>query len=124
MVSPRATSRTWSSSRAESAVCGGRGAGPDAPLPELPAEAVEQGQGALFLTSSGERLDWTTCLDQMENERARAACLEAKQVIGRSVDYLQVSQMQPMQWLGAGIMLAATVLVAAFILTWGRKRLL
>ncbi|MER5550927.1 ABC transporter permease subunit [Streptomyces sp. NPDC002793] len=101
-----------------------QGVGPDATLPELPTEAEQQGQGTYFLTESGDRLDWTTCLDQMENAEAHTSCLESQHVIGRSMDYLPVSQMQSMQWLGAGIMFAVTAAVVAFVLLWGRKRLL
>ncbi|MFJ8869691.1 ABC transporter permease [Streptomyces sp. NPDC102473] len=101
-----------------------KGVGPGAVRPELPAEAEQQGQGTYFLTSSGDRLDWTTCLDQVEDDRAHTACLESKHVIGWSIDYLPVSQMQSMQWLGAGIMLAVAAAVATFVILWGRKRLL
>ncbi|MFJ7998772.1 ABC transporter permease [Streptomyces sp. NPDC096310] len=101
-----------------------QGVGPDARLPELPSQAVQQGQGTYFLTSSGERLDWTACLDQIDNEKAHTACLESQHVIGWSIDYLPISQMQTMQWLGAGIMLTIAAAVVAFVLTWGRKRLL
>ncbi|GAA2320185.1 ABC transporter permease [Streptomyces kunmingensis] len=100
------------------------GVGPDATLPELPAGAVQQGQGTYFLTDSGARLDWTTCLDTIDNDRAHTACLESQHVIGRSMDYLPLSQMHTMQWLGAGIMLALTAAVVTFIMLWGRKRLL
>ena len=31
--------------------------------------------------------------------------------------------MPGMQWLGAGILFALTVAIAAFVLLWGRKRL-
>lgn len=101
-----------------------KGVGPGAVRPELPTQAEQSGDGAYFLTSSGDRLDWMTCLDQVENDRAHAACLESKHVIGWSIDYLPVSQMQSMQWLGAGIMLAVAAAVAAFVILRGRKRLL
>lgn len=101
-----------------------KGVGPDAPRPKLPVEAVEQGQGVYFLTSSGARLDWTACLDKIDNDRAHTACLESRHVIGYGLDYLPISQMHTMQWLGAGIMLAVTAAVVTFIICWGRKRLL
>ncbi|MEU4967149.1 ABC transporter permease subunit [Streptomyces smyrnaeus] len=101
------------------------GVGPGAAPPKLPDQAVQQGQGAYFLTSSGDKLDWTTCVAQSEHTKAHTACLESKHVIGWSIDYLPVSQMHTMQWLGAGIMLAVTAaVVVAFIIPWGRKRLL
>ncbi|MEV8230048.1 ABC transporter permease subunit [Streptomyces sp. NPDC079167] len=101
-----------------------KGVGPGAAPPELPTEAEQQGQGTYFLTSSGDRLDWTTCLDQIEDDRAHTACLESKHVIGWSLDYLPVAQMDTMQWLGAGVMLAVAAAVATFVLLRGRKRLL
>ncbi|WP_329042374.1 ABC transporter permease subunit [Streptomyces sp. NBC_01422] len=100
------------------------GVGPGAVQPDLPAQAEQQGQGTYFLTSSGDRLDWTTCLDEIENDRAHTACLESKNVVGWSLDYLPLSQMQTMQWLGAGIMLALAAAGTAFVIVWGRKRLL
>ncbi|WP_203185964.1 ABC transporter permease subunit [Streptomyces pratensis] len=101
-----------------------KGVGPGLVPPELPDQAEQQGQGTYFLTGSGDRLDWTTCLDQMDNDRAHTACLESKHVIGWSLDYLDVSQMQAMQWLGAGAMFALAAAVATFVVLWGRKRLL
>uniref|UniRef100_A0AAU3GPP9 ABC transporter permease n=1 Tax=Streptomyces sp. NBC_01401 TaxID=2903854 RepID=A0AAU3GPP9_9ACTN len=101
-----------------------KGVGPGAVQPELPAQAEQQGEGTYFLTGSGDRLDWTTCLDQMDNTRAHTACLKSEHVVGWSIDYLPVSQMHTMQWLGAGAMLAVTAGIVAFIVLWGRKRLL
>ncbi|WP_328319411.1 ABC transporter permease subunit [Streptomyces sp. NBC_00388] len=101
-----------------------KGVGPGARLPKLPAGAIQQGQGTYFLTSSGGRLDWTTCLGTSDDSKAHTACLESKHVIGWSMDYLPISQMHTMQWLGAGIMLTVTAAIAAFVILWGRKRLL
>lgn len=101
-----------------------KGVGPGAPRPKLPAQAEQLGQGTYFATSSGGRLDWTTCLDAPDNEKAHTACLESKHVVGWSIDYLPVSQMHTMQWLGAGIMLAVAAAVVAFVVVRGRKRLL
>ncbi|MEK8145177.1 ABC transporter permease [Streptomyces sp. M10(2022)] len=77
-----------------------KGIGPDSVRPELPAGAVQQGEGIYYLTSSGARLDWTACLDKIDNDRAHTACLESEHIIGWSVDYLPISQMHTMQWLG------------------------
>ncbi|WP_103760181.1 ABC transporter permease subunit [Streptomyces sp. SM10] len=101
-----------------------QGVGPGAVRPELPAQAEQQGQGTYFLTGTGDRLDWTTCLDTSENAQDHASCLDSRHVIGWSIDYLPASQMQTMQWLGAGIMLAVTAAVVAFVLIRGRTRLL
>ncbi|MFJ8749209.1 ABC transporter permease [Streptomyces sp. NPDC102441] len=117
-------SELWRSLGHVMSVSTDKGVGPGAVRPELPTEAEQLGQGTYFLTSSGGRLDWTTCLDQIEDDRAHTACLESKHVIGWSIDYLPVSQMQTMQLLGAGIMLALAAGVATFVILWGRKRLL
>ncbi|MEE1800454.1 MULTISPECIES: ABC transporter permease subunit [unclassified Streptomyces] len=117
-------SEVWRSLGHVMSISTDQGVGPGQVPPELPAEAEQQGQGTYFLTGSGDRLDWMTCLDKIENDRAHAACLQSKDVIGWSIDYLPVTQMQTMQWLGAGLMLTITAAVVAFILTWGRKRLL
>ncbi|MEU6846478.1 ABC transporter permease subunit [Streptomyces sp. NPDC046716] len=101
-----------------------QGIGPDAAQPELPAQAIQQGQGTSFLTDSGARLDWTTCLNGTDSDRARTACLESKHVIGYTMDYLPVTQMHTMQWLGTGIMLAGTAAAVLFVVEWGRRRLL
>ncbi|WP_406143773.1 ABC transporter permease subunit [Streptomyces sp. NBC_01012] len=101
-----------------------KGVGPGAVRPELPAQAEQQGEGTYFLASSGDRLDWTTCLDQMDNTRAHTACLKSEHVVGWSIDYLPVSQMHTMQWLGAGAMSALTAGIVAFVVLRGRKRLL
>ncbi|MFD8572315.1 transmembrane transport protein [Streptomyces sp. NPDC059639] len=101
-----------------------RGIGPDSPQPELPAQAIQQGQGTSFLTDSGARLDWTTCLEGTSDDRAQTACLESKHVIGYAMDYLPVTQMHTMQWLATGIMLAGTAAAVLFVVQWGQRRLL
>lgn len=88
--------------------------------PALPHGAHNLDQS--YLTSSGERVGWGTC-NHEETEQALAACLEKAEVVGWSVDYLPLSQMAGMQWLGASVLLALTAGVVAFILLWGRKRL-
>ncbi|MEU6995122.1 ABC transporter permease [Streptomyces sp. NPDC046465] len=100
------------------------GVGSGATRPELPTEAVQQGQGTDFLTSSGAHLDWTTCVEKSDNTQAHTACLESKHVVGWSMDYLPASQMHPMQWLGAAIMLTITAAFLAFIIPKSRNRLL
>ncbi|MFB8777714.1 hypothetical protein [Streptomyces broussonetiae] len=39
------------------------------------------------------------------------------------MDYLPISQMTGMQWLGAGILLALTAVLTAGLFAWGRRRL-
>ncbi|HSX99515.1 MAG TPA: ABC transporter permease subunit [Streptomyces sp.] len=74
-----------------------------------------------YLTASGDRIGWGSCAEA--TEKARDACLDKAQVVGWSVDYIPISQMSSMQWLGASILLALTAGIAAFVILWGRKRL-
>jgi hypothetical protein len=92
--------------------------------PALPAGAHQLGQGASFLTDSGQVLSWQTCVDQSSTDKAHAACLAAKHVDGWTMDYLPYSQMQGMQWLGTAILLVLTAAVTVFVFVWGRKRLI
>ncbi|GGO95715.1 ABC transporter permease subunit [Wenjunlia tyrosinilytica] len=92
----------------------------DSSFPKLPDAAYQVDQW--FITGSGKLLSWSTCADE-QTDKARQACLHSKDVVGWSVDYLPLSQMSSMQWLGAGILLALTAGVTAFIFVWGRKRL-
>ncbi|MFI5678896.1 ABC transporter permease [Streptomyces cellulosae] len=87
--------------------------------PNLPdsANLVDQS----YLTASGDTIDWGSCNEA--TEKATTACLEKAQVVGWSVDYIPMSQMSGMQLLGASILLALTAGIAAFIILWGRKRL-
>ncbi|GGS86360.1 ABC transporter permease subunit [Streptomyces chromofuscus] len=89
-------------------------------FPTLPDAAHQLDQW--YLTGSGELLGWSTCVDE-ETEQARELCLRQADVIGWSVDYLPISQMAGMQWLGAAILLALTAAVTAFLFLWARKRL-
>lgn len=62
---------------------------------EAVRQAVQQGRGTDFLTSSGGHLDWNTCVEKSDNPEAHTACLgsklEPKHVIGWSMDYLPVT---------------------------------
>ncbi|MFD9256202.1 ABC-2 transporter permease [Streptomyces bottropensis] len=74
-----------------------------------------------YLTASGDLIGWGSCAEG--TEKARDACLDKAQVVGWSVDYIPISQMSAMQWFGASILLAMTAAIAAFVILWGRKRL-
>ncbi|MDL5203502.1 ABC transporter permease subunit [Streptomyces sp. ALI-76-A] len=74
-----------------------------------------------YLTASGDLVGWGSCNGQ--TEQATNACLEKTQVVGWSLDYIPISQMPSMQWLGTSILLALTAGIAAFVILWGRKRL-
>ncbi|MGW1539219.1 ABC transporter [Streptomyces sp. NPDC002309] len=89
-------------------------------FPVLPDGAYQIDQW--YLTGDGKLLGWSTCTDSA-SEQARDLCLRQKDVVGWAVDYLPMSQMAGMQWLGAAILFALTAAVAAFLFLWGRKRL-
>ncbi|MDQ1005614.1 ABC-type transport system involved in multi-copper enzyme maturation permease subunit [Streptomyces sp. V4I23] len=88
-------------------------------LPDLPQAAYEVRQS--YLTSSGELLGRDSCA--LQTEQAINACLDRKDVVGWSVDYLPPSELSPMLWTGSAILLTLTAAVAVFICWWGRKRL-
>ncbi|MFD7277149.1 ABC transporter [Streptomyces sp. NPDC059862] len=75
-----------------------------------------------YYTGSGRLLGWSTCQTE-ETEQAMDVCMRKADVVGWSVDYLPISQMPAMQWLGAAILLALTGAITAFVFFWGRKRL-
>ncbi|MBP5893159.1 ABC transporter permease subunit [Streptomyces scabiei] len=87
--------------------------------PHLPGNAHVLDES--YLTASGDLIGWGSCAEA--TEKARDACLDKAQVVGWSVDYIPFSQMSAMQWLGASILLALTAGIAAFVILWGRKRL-
>ncbi len=86
--------------------------------PHIPDTAYLVDQS--YLTASGDTIGWGSCNEA--TEKATNACLEKAQVVGWSVDYIPMSQFSGMQWLGASILLALTAGIAAFIIFWGRKR--
>ncbi|MFD0306732.1 ABC transporter [Streptomyces sp. NPDC127119] len=95
----------------------------EAAIQTLPTGAHQMdGSRPSFLTGDGKLLDWNTCGDA-PTEQAREVCLQKADVVGWSVDYLPISQMNGMQWLGASILLALTAAVTVFLFFWGRKRL-
>ncbi|GAB2947255.1 hypothetical protein GCM10023080_002360 [Streptomyces pseudoechinosporeus] len=96
-----------------------QGASEDA-FPELPDAAYQIDQS--YITSTGDLLGWSTCAGE-ETEKAAAACLKQADVVGWRVDYLPISQMTSMQWLGSAILFALLAAVTVFIFLWGRKRL-
>ncbi|WP_371661094.1 ABC transporter [Streptomyces sp. NBC_00280] len=89
-------------------------------FPELPHAAYQIDES--YLTGSGDLLGWSTCVNS-PTDQARELCLKKADVVGWSVDYLPMSQMNGMQWLGASILFALTAGVVAFLFFWGRKRL-
>lgn len=89
-------------------------------FPDLPHAALQIDES--YLTSSGDLLGWSTCANGA-TDQARELCLKKEGVVGWSVDYLPISQMNGMQWFGASILFALTAAVVAFLFFWGRKRL-
>jgi hypothetical protein len=88
--------------------------------PSLPDNAYQIDEW--YRTCSGDLLGWSTCSGQ-QTDQAREVCLQKADVVGWSVDYLPMSQMNGMQWFGASILFALTAGVVAFLFFWGRKRL-
>ncbi|MEU1519425.1 ABC transporter [Streptomyces sp. NPDC005811] len=88
--------------------------------PSLPQGAYEIDQS--FVTGSGDLVGWSTC-SASQTDAARQVCLDKADVVGWSVQYLPMSQMNAMQWFGASILFALTAGVVAFLFFWGRKRL-
>lgn len=72
--------------------------------PNMPEGAHQLDE--FYLTASGDLIGWGSCAEA--TEKARDACLDKAQVVGWSVDYIPISQMSAMQWLGASILLALT----------------
>ncbi|WP_330289624.1 ABC transporter [Streptomyces sp. NBC_00576] len=89
-------------------------------FPDLPKAALQLDES--YLTAGGDLLGWSTCRNT-NTDQALELCLKKEGVVGWSVDYLPMSQMNGMQWLGASILFALTAGVVAFLFFWGRKRL-
>ncbi|MDV7216804.1 ABC transporter permease subunit [Streptomyces prunicolor] len=91
----------------------------DNSFPAMPdsAHLVDQS----YLTSSGDLIGFGSCHEA--TAKASTACLDKAHVVGWEVEYIPISQMSSMQWLGASILLALTAGIAAFIILRGRRRL-
>ncbi|UXY20382.1 ABC transporter permease [Streptomyces cynarae] len=88
--------------------------------PRLPSGAYQLDSS--YVTGSGRLLGWSTCVHE-PSQKAADACLRKADVVGWSVDYLPISQMSSMQWLGTGILLTLTAALVAFVFIRGRRRL-
>ncbi|MFB8352837.1 ABC transporter [Streptomyces niveus] len=97
-----------------------KGVTDESAFPSLPRAAYEIDQS--YVTGSGDLVGWSICSDS-GSEAARQVCLAKEDVVGWSVQYLPLSQMNAMQWFGASILFALTAGVVAFLFLWGRKRL-
>ncbi|MEU3890679.1 ABC transporter permease subunit [Streptomyces sp. NPDC029041] len=79
---------------------------------------------ATYVTGSGKLLGLDTCTEaETDQDQAIRLCMKKADVVGASIDYIPMSQMSGMQWLGASILFALTAGVVAFLFFWGRKRL-
>ncbi|EGX58339.1 ABC transporter transmembrane protein [Streptomyces zinciresistens K42] len=75
-----------------------------------------------YITGDGKLLGWSTC-NEAQTEQAHDLCMKKADVVGWSVDYLPISQMNGLQWFSASILLALTAAVTVLLFFWGRKRL-
>ncbi|MFE0420137.1 ABC transporter [Streptomyces tendae] len=92
-------------------------------MPTLPPGAHQVNwSNPPYITGDGELLGWGTC-NEVQTEQAHDLCMKKADVVGWSVDYLPISQMNGLQWSGASILLALTAAVTVFLFFWGRKRL-
>lgn len=94
------------------------GAGKDSPLVPEGGHQVD----AFYATSSGGQRPTDTCLDVIGLEKQQA-CMDKAGIKEWVVKYIPLSEMSSMQWLCASAMFAASAGIAAFIILWGRKRL-
>ncbi|KAB2590004.1 ABC transporter permease [Streptomyces arboris] len=70
--------------------------------------------------AQGELFGWGTCAEA--TEKAQDACIEKHGIINNVIEYLDPGQMAAMQWTAAGILLAGTALLTAFVLWRGSRR--
>ncbi|MEU2651586.1 ABC transporter permease [Streptomyces albidoflavus] len=81
---------------------------------ELPGRLSEAYELDRWVGSADGRLyGWGSCAE--ETEAASEACLREKGIVNDVIEYLGYDQMPVMQWTGAGILLAGTVLLTAFV---------
>ncbi|MFE3168227.1 ABC transporter [Streptomyces sp. NPDC059224] len=90
-------------------------------LPPVPPGGLTVDSGS-YITSSGKALPMHTCLHE-PSAKAVDICLQKKDVVGKSVDYLPLSQLSSTQWLDTLFLFALAGVVTAFIFLWGRKRI-
>ncbi|MXG30153.1 ABC transporter permease [Streptomyces sp. YIM 132580] len=64
--------------------------------------------------AQGDLFGWGTCAEA--TEKAQNACIKEHGIINDVIEYLDYDQMAAMQWTAAGILLAGTALLTAFVL--------
>ncbi|MFI9055140.1 ABC transporter permease [Streptomyces sp. WAC00303] len=82
---------------------------------ELPARYAEAYEVDRWVGSAdGTLYGWGTCAEA--TEKAQNACIKEHGIVNDVIEYLDYSQMAPMQWTAAAILLAGTALLTAFTL--------
>ncbi|MER7988563.1 ABC transporter permease [Streptomyces noursei] len=84
--------------------------------PGVPRGAVQMDDWVA--TADGRLFGFSTCVHDAHPD----ACRAAKGIVNHVTQYYDFDQMPGMQWLGAGILLALTALVLAFVVWRARRR--
>lgn len=88
---------------------------------EVPARYAEAYEVDRWVGSAdGTLYGWGTCVKA--TEKAQNACIKEHGIVNDVIEYLDYSQMAPMQWTAAGILLAGTALLTAFALWRATRR--
>ncbi|HBF81187.1 MAG TPA: ABC transporter permease [Streptomyces sp.] len=88
---------------------------------ELPARLSESYEVERWVgTADGKLYGWGSCVEA--TEKAQEACLAQKGIVNNVVEYLGQDQMAAMQWTGAGILLAGTAALTAFVVLRSARR--
>ncbi|MDT0491983.1 ABC transporter permease subunit [Streptomyces griseus] len=81
---------------------------------ELPARLHDSYEVDRWLgNAKGDLFGWGSCAEA--TEQAQDACIKEKGIVNHVVEYLEPGQMAAMQWTGAGLLLAGTALLTAFV---------
>ncbi|GAU68671.1 cobalt transport protein [Streptomyces sp. NBRC 110611] len=87
----------------------------DAGGPDLPLSSVRIDE---WLSTAGGKLYGIGTCTGADGD----ACRAKLGIVNRTTQYFDYGQMPGMQWLGAGILLALTAVVLAFVVWWARRR--
>ncbi|WP_031087585.1 ABC transporter permease [Streptomyces sp. NRRL WC-3549] len=88
---------------------------------DLPARFSESYEVDRWIGSAdGHLYGWGVCSEA--SEKAQEACLAEKGIVNNVIEYLDYSQMTAMQWTGAGILLAGTAALTAFVVWRSARR--
>ncbi|MGW1191172.1 ABC transporter permease [Streptomyces sp. NPDC002559] len=82
---------------------------------DMPAQLDDSMEVDRWIGSAdGQLYGWGLCAEP--TEKASDACIEKHGIVNNVYEYLGFDQMPAMQWTGAGILLAGTVVLTAFVL--------